>query len=254
MNNEKQMNLSVLYVEDEPILREEITRFLKRRVKSVTSVENGKEALTLFENVKFDFIITDLMMPVLDGLEMAKKIREKNTDIPIVITTALSDVELMQTTIEVGIDRYLLKPIDVDTLNQMLVSINDKLTRKYKKDNSFKLTIDEIKAIERNTETEIARLLKLSTGKGPNRVQAFLKANLCEVVITGSRTQLEQTILKNEKNMRIGDYMREVLYTQMKETFEMSLKEMTGIRIFFQGQKCNSSTDIDILKFLFEFE
>ncbi|MDH8678275.1 Na-translocating system protein MpsC family protein [Fusibacter bizertensis] len=253
MLNEKQMDLNVLYVEDEPILREEITRFLKRRVKTVTSVENGQEALAIFDVFKFDFVITDLMMPVLDGVEMAKKIREKNLDIPIVITTALSDVELMQSTIEVGIDRYLLKPIDVETLNQMLISMNEKLTRKKKKEQRFRLSLDEVKSIERKTETEIARVIKLSTGKGPNRVQAFLQANLCEIVISGSRTQLEQTILKQEKNTRIGDYLREVLYTQLKETFETSIKEVTGIRVVFQGLKCNSTKDIDVIRFIFEF-
>ncbi|GAB6109691.1 Na-translocating system protein MpsC family protein [Fusibacter bizertensis] len=254
MKNEQQMDLSVLYVEDEPILREEITKFLKRRIKNVTSVENGKEALEIFETIKFDFIITDLMMPVVDGIEMAKRIRETNVDIPIVITTALSDVELMQTTIEVGIDRYLLKPIDVETLNNMLGSIHDKLQRKFKNNNLFRLSIDENKSMERKVETEIAKQIKLFTGKGPSRVQANLNANLCEVVITGSRTQLEQTILKQEKNTRIGDYLRDVFYTQMKETFERSLKESTGIRVIYQGQKCNSTRDIDILRFLFEFE
>ncbi|MDW7661705.1 MAG: Na-translocating system protein MpsC family protein [Bacillota bacterium] len=253
MNNEILSGLNVLYIEDEPVLREEITTFLKRRVKSVIVASNGKEGLEKFATYPVDFIITDLKMPVMDGIEMAREIRKSNTAIPIVITTALSDVELMQSSIEIGINRYLLKPIDLETFNNMLESVCQKISNN-RKNMVFSLTVEESKNLERRIETEIAKILKATTGKGPSKVQGFLRANLIEIVIHGARTPFEQTILSNDKNVRIGDYVREVYYAQLKNKIQDSIFEISGYKAIWQTHKCDSTRDVDIIKMLLEIE
>jgi YesN/AraC family two-component response regulator len=253
MNNEILSGLNVLYIEDEPVLREEITTFLKRRVKSVIVASNGKEGLEKFATYPVDFIITDLKMPVMDGLEMAREIRKSNMGIPIVITTALSDVELMQSSIEIGINRYLLKPIDLETFNSMLESVCQKISNN-RKNLVFSLTVEESKNLERRIETEIAKILKYTTGKGPSKVQAFLSANLIEIVIHGARTPFEQTILSNDKNVRIGDYVREVYYVQLKSKIQDSIFDISGYKAIWQMHQCDSTRDVDIIKLVMEIE
>lgn len=253
MSNDILSGLNMLYIEDDSVLREEITTFLKRRVKSVIVASNGKEGLEKFATYPVDFIITDLKMPVMDGIEMAREIRKHNTVIPIVFTTALSDVELMQSSIEIGINRYLLKPIDLESFNNMLESICQKISNN-RKNKVFLLTGEESKNLERKVETEVAKILKLTSGKGPSKVQGFLQANLIEIVIHGARTPFEQTILSNDKNVRIGDYVREVYYAQLKNRIQDSILEISGYKAIWQTHKCDSARDVDIIKVVLEIE
>lgn len=82
--------LTVLYVEDEDMMRESVVMLLKRRFKDVLVACNGAEALDIFKNNKVDVIITDLQMPVMDGMELAKHIREIDNT-PIVVVSAFND-------------------------------------------------------------------------------------------------------------------------------------------------------------------
>ena len=108
--------ISILYVEDEPVTRSAAARMLKRRVTTVHEAENGKEGLDLFKQLRPDVVISDIRMPVLDGMEMSKEIRLLDKDSKIILTTAHRDVSILLNSIEVGIDKYILKPLDMDAL------------------------------------------------------------------------------------------------------------------------------------------
>lgn len=244
--------LTCLYVEDEPFLREEIARFLKRRVGHLIVAENGQDGLEKFEQFPIDFIITDLKMPVMDGIDMTRKIRERNDRVPVIITTALSDVELMQSSIEIGIERYLLKPLEIDVLTQALESVKKKINKQNFENTLNSIDVEESKLIERKIEAEVAKTIKATSGKGPQKVSAFLRANLIEIVITGSRTPLEQTILCAEENKRIADYIRETYYQQIQSEIEAAIKDLTGFRAIWMSQSCNSQRDVDMIKLILE--
>ncbi len=108
--------LNVLYVEDEETVREEVARFLRRRFARVDAAANGLEGFELFEKNLYDIVITDIKMPVMDGLSMAQKIREVHDDMPIVIVTAFSETEYFIKAIELGVDGYVKKPINTAQL------------------------------------------------------------------------------------------------------------------------------------------
>ncbi|MBF4695302.1 Na-translocating system protein MpsC family protein [Fusibacter ferrireducens] len=244
--------LTCLYVEDEPFLREEIARFLKRRVGHLIVAENGLEGFEKYEQFPVDLIITDLKMPVMDGLDMTRKIRETNDQIPVIITTALSDVELMQSSIEIGIERYLLKPLDVIALTQALESVKKKIDKQNFEKSLNVLSVEESKSLERKIESDVAKIVKLTSGKGPQKVTAFLRANLIEIVITGSRTPLEQTILSSDANKRIADYIRETYYQQIQSEIESAIHEITGFKAIWMNLSCNSQRDVDMIKLILE--
>jgi len=105
--------LSILYVEDEESTREEIAFFLQKMCGNVSCAANGEEGLRLFREQTFDMIITDIQMPVMNGLDMSKEIRKIDPKIPIAVTTAFSDSEFLVKSIECGIDKYILKPVDM---------------------------------------------------------------------------------------------------------------------------------------------
>ncbi len=112
--------MNILYVEDDPEIAEVFERHLRRLVKQVYSAKNGKEALTLYEDNPVDIILTDIKMPVMNGLELAKTIRQENVEIPIVIISAYSEVEYLRQAFEVGISHYLNKPVDSFNLQRVL--------------------------------------------------------------------------------------------------------------------------------------
>ena len=113
--NEK-LAISILYVEDEEITRSAVARMLKRRVLNVYEAENGQEGLDLYRQYRPDVVISDIRMPVLDGMEMSKEIKALDTNSRIILTTAHSDASILINSIEVGIDKYIMKPLDMASL------------------------------------------------------------------------------------------------------------------------------------------
>ncbi len=113
-------SMSVLYVEDDPEISEAFERHLGRLVGAVHSAKNGQEGLELYAAHSIDIVLTDIKMPVMNGLEMAKAIREENAEVPIVIISAYSEVEYLRQAFEVGISHYLNKPVDRFNLQRVL--------------------------------------------------------------------------------------------------------------------------------------
>ncbi len=103
-------SLTVLYAEDDSDIRRLILPHLEPRVKRVVVAENGQEGFDLFHEHRPDMVITDILMPDINGLSMARAIRVEDEEIPIIVTTAHSDESFFIQSIDLGIDRYVLKP------------------------------------------------------------------------------------------------------------------------------------------------
>ncbi|MDK2866914.1 MAG: hypothetical protein PWP38_1229 [Clostridiales bacterium] len=245
-------HLSVLYVEDELYLREEIATFLKRRVGKLYLAEDGAEGISIFQRERVDLIITDLKMPNMGGLDMAKAIRKLDSDVPIIITTAISDVALMQESIEVGIERYLLKPIDVNVLVAALETVSDKLGKKDKMKVFGAMSASQIQQYERKIEADTAKLVKQSSGKGPKRVICQFNANIVEITLSESRTLLESTLLETEENRRIVDYLRETYYQKLKDDIRQIVMTTTSYHAIWLSLSCDSEKDEDRIKLMLE--
>ncbi len=116
--------VSVLYVEDEEYIREGLARLLGRRIQTLFLAGNGKEGFQLFNERNPDIIITDIRMPVMDGLEMARRIKSVKEEIPIIITTAYNDEEYFLKAIDIGIDKYIKKPVNKNELIKVLTTVS----------------------------------------------------------------------------------------------------------------------------------
>jgi len=111
--------LTVLYVEDEEPVRHNISLALKRRVGQVFTAENGKEGLEKTQEYNPDVIITDLEMPVMDGITMIREIRRiYEKDCPIIVVTAYKDEEHYTDLA----DGYIYKPVIFEQLEEMIVN------------------------------------------------------------------------------------------------------------------------------------
>lgn len=121
MNSEILKKLNLLYVEDEEEIREQLSHFLRRRVGALYTAANGKEGIEAFRERHPDLVITDIEMPIMNGLEMAEVIREEDGDVPIIVATAFNELKYFMKSIEVGIDKYVLKPVNTDVLMEALL-------------------------------------------------------------------------------------------------------------------------------------
>lgn len=116
-------NITVLYAEDESIIQEGITETLNLFEMNVICAQNGEEGLALYKSSKekIDLVLTDIKMPKLDGLKMVEQIRKENQDIPIIITTAHQEIDFLMQSIDLNINAYILKPIDIYKLQAALI-------------------------------------------------------------------------------------------------------------------------------------
>ena len=108
--------IKILLAEDDRALNSLTRTALLDASYNAVSAFDGKQALDEFENQQFDLVISDVMMPKLDGFELAEKIRESDARIPILFMTALDDKASKQRGYKLGIDDYVAKPIDTDIL------------------------------------------------------------------------------------------------------------------------------------------
>ena len=118
-------DISMLYVEDERVTREQVSRILQRIVTDLYICENGREALDIYLDKRPDIILTDIMMPLMNGLELAREIRKLNRDSQIIMLTAYSDTEYLVECISLGVNQYVQKPVDFAQLTSAIESCSN---------------------------------------------------------------------------------------------------------------------------------
>ena len=119
------MGFRILVVEDEKEIANAIEIYLQTQNYEIIKVQNGKEALEVFDKVKVDLVLMDLMMPVMDGIQATLKIREKSV-VPIIMLTAKSEDTDKIWGLNIGADDYITKPFNP---MELLARVNSNLRR-----------------------------------------------------------------------------------------------------------------------------
>ena len=107
---------SILVCEDDFAIKTMISTKLKQENYSVYTVQNGKEALNLMEKQQIDLVISDIMMPEMDGYEFVQTLRETKYTLPILMITAKSQLESLEAAFKLGVDDYMVKPLRLEEL------------------------------------------------------------------------------------------------------------------------------------------
>lgn len=118
--------LKILIAEDDRELRQLFSHVLTKNGYVVKGVSNGKEALDAMDNDYFDLVITDIMMPVLDGYELVRQLRDTGNITPVLMITAKDAFDDMNQGFVSGTDDYMVKPVNV---NEMLLRVKALLRR-----------------------------------------------------------------------------------------------------------------------------
>lgn len=160
MSYEKLKNLTLLYVEDDEDTLKASAMILEDYVGRLIIARNGKEALEYFSQNHVDLILSDILMPKMNGIEMIKKIREgkNNPQIPIVITTAHTETQYLLDAIHLHVDGYILKPVMIQNLLETLIRVILP-TLQAKTINNQNLLINAISTFVGGKKIEIIRYL-----------------------------------------------------------------------------------------------
>jgi len=146
-------DLTILFVEDDFNASDEISDILSIIFKKVIVAIDGIDALNKYEaEDDIDLLLTDINMPRLNGIGLIEKIREQNKDIPIIVLSAHSEVNYFLNTIKLGIDGYILKPIEMATFTVVLQNVVNKINLK-------KENLEYKKNLEIQVQNEIEKRL-----------------------------------------------------------------------------------------------
>ncbi|QOG12905.1 response regulator [Arcobacter sp. FWKO B] len=145
--NEIRKKLKILCVEDDPVTRQRMELYLKKYFNTVYVATDGAEGLKRYKQNKPDIVITDIMMPNLNGLDMSDEIKKLNSYVKVLVISAHDDKEYLMRSLNIGVDGYITKPIKTneltEALNRLIKSIaisNDmKLSKEIKHTDTHKI-------------------------------------------------------------------------------------------------------------------
>ena len=200
------MKEKILVVEDDRDIQEIVSEILKAEGYEVVTADNGLEGYQLFKERDPDLIILDVMMPKMDGYQMAKLVRQKNETVPIIMLTALEEEYDEIKGFEVGADDFISKPFSFNILLQRVRAV----LRRSKKEKNKQLEIREItldldtyKAIVGNQEVELTyKEFEIMYLLMSNKNKVVLRKTLLDKV-WGSDYEGDSRVLDNHiKNLR----------------------------------------------------
>jgi len=120
-------NLNILYVEDEETIIDKYSYFLEESCRSVFIARDGEEAYKIYKENKIHLIIMDLLIPKLNGIALARKIRQEDDAISMIALTAHSDREILLDIVDLNFSSYLIKPVSRTDLMQALLKVSKKV-------------------------------------------------------------------------------------------------------------------------------
>jgi len=122
--------LSILLVEDNAIMRKEVSDMLRLFFRDVFIAENGESAFCCYEDEKPDIVLSDIKMPLMDGVTLARKIRQNDFETPIVLLSSYSDQNTLLSSLNTGVNGYLLKPLNLSDMLSLFTKLSKQIILK----------------------------------------------------------------------------------------------------------------------------
>lgn len=209
-------SLKVLYVEDNADARESTIYIFEEFFQEIVIAVDGEDGYHKFKETPVDIIITDINMPKLNGIGMIQKIRELNSEIPILVVSAYNESGYFMDSIKLGVDGYLLKPIDME---QFLIVLR-KVTKK------IKLAHDLTSLISLSQQyqdaTDKSSIVSKTDLKG---IITYVNDEFCQI----SEYEREEILGKNHNIIRHPDNPKEI-YVDLWNTIQNKLIWQNTIR------------------------
>lgn len=219
------MDIKILYVEDDQGIQKQLAHFLSFFSKNILLASNGEEGLALFKEHQPQIVISDISMPKMDGIMMVSKIQEENKSVHIIFTTAYNESSYLLDALELQVDGYILKPVDLHKLEKKLQKIIEAETQK-----------EELQTYKDNLEKKVE--------------EAMHKSKLQEVMLF-QQTKLAQTgellnMIAHQWRQPLNVISATVMNLQMQQSLEvLNEEELDNALEIIDKQTQNLSTIIN---------
>lgn len=197
-------DLTILIVEDENDTRKLMQDVLIDEFAKVLVAQNGDEGVKKFKKYNPDIVVSDIAMPILDGLDMTQQIKKISPGTPIIALSAHSEKEKLLKAIDVGVDKYVLKPLDMDEFLSML----------------------EIIANSKIASTNIIDLLN---GYSFNKVKRVLIKDGTEIALTKKELAFVSLLIKRLGTIVLHDEIKTKKSPMIKKTKALLFVPITKI-------------------------
>ena len=209
-------NINVLFVDDDQKIANELLLILQKYFANIDTAKNGEEGLQKALKKEYDIIITDILMPKLDGLEMIQKIKQTNNHTKFIIQTAYSNRDFLVKSIELGVSGYLIKPITFKQIANTIKQVTDEIY------NQKKIN-EHIQEIERLSKVKSEFLANMS-----HEIRTPLNAILGFIKI-----MKDEDDGKFAKYLNIIDSSSQTLLTIINDILDLSKIEAGKLKIEF---------------------
>ena len=180
-------NLTVLLVEDDSDSKKIMHDVLSDNFEKVFTAQNGDEGLKKFKKYNPNMVITDVFMPISDGLDMTRYIKEISKDTPVIVLSAHSEKETLLKAIDVGVDKYLIKPIMADDLLK---------------------TIENVA----KSKIETANIIQVANGYSFNKIKRVLIRDGVEISLTKKELAFISLLIKRLGTLVLHDEIKSVVW------------------------------------------
>lgn len=180
-------NLTVLLVEDDSDSKKIMHDVLSDNFEKVFTAQNGDEGLKKFKKYNPNMVITDAFMPISDGLDMTRNIKEISKDTPIIVLSAHSEKETLLKAIDVGVDKYLIKPIMADDLLK---------------------TIENVA----KSKIETSNIIQVTNGYSFNKIKRVLIRDGVEISLTKKELAFISLLIKRLGTLVLHDEIKSVVW------------------------------------------
>jgi len=221
-------NLSILLVEDYEPLRNDLAEILEEFFKTVVVAIDGSEALNEYKkyydryNKTFDLVISDIQMPIMDGVELSEKLRDINTEQTIIILSAHTDSAYLLRLINLGISKFLTKPIKYEELMDILYKESMKINSSFKDANDL-------------------QFINLSEDYIWDKDKSFLKKDNILVDLTRHEILLLKLFIEKEEEVCTNDIILNMFYDNNIDIHENNIRNLVFKLRRKLPEKCISS-------------
>jgi diguanylate cyclase (GGDEF)-like protein len=269
----KLSDLRILYVEDDTHTQEWMKMLLEDEIKELYQAYNGKEGLEFYKKYAPDIILSDINMPEMDGMSMAQKIKKIDRHQPIILLSAFSDKDTLLRAIDIGVDGFSPKPIDLEHLRNKLEDIAASIKEKAQKESEVETLYtmahyDALTGIPNRTTFNIKLDKALLEAKKHNHHLVLFFIDLDnfkiindkyghlagDVVLQTIAKNISHVIRKEDTLARIGGdefalLIENVHNENFIHTLAQKILQATAQPIIYEGHKLQVSCSIGISRY-----
>ncbi|BBH23015.1 DNA-binding response regulator [Paenibacillus baekrokdamisoli] len=230
--------IKVLIVDDEYLVRERLKQCLDWHAlgyEVAGEAANGEDALMMLEHIPAQLAIVDINMPIIDGLEFAQAVQNNHPDVKIIILTGYSSFEYAKSALQAGVSDYLLKPINMDELTQVLTKLHHRIELDMQQKHLNVHLQQSLMESDNILKRKFMQSLLDGTASGSlqNKIELYCpslqEGTLFVIAVSMNRTGAEDKDQPLWKRFAVSNIFNEILVKGQIKSFEMTYDEMNRV-------------------------